>query len=79
MAAILGATRSFLMAMPFLRAFTDHMLAFVNQQDFVMSTIIGATTMEQLAENIAAFEVQLSSDVIAEINKIQAVFPDPAP
>ena len=32
MAAILGNIRSFLMAMPFLRAFTDHMLAFVNQQ-----------------------------------------------
>ena len=32
MAAILGNVRSFLMAMPFLRAFTDHMMAFVNQQ-----------------------------------------------
>ena len=32
MAAILGSVRSFLMAMPFLRAFTDHMKAFVNQQ-----------------------------------------------
>ncbi|MFN3968938.1 NADP(H)-dependent aldo-keto reductase [Flavobacterium sp.] len=58
---------------------TQMALAFVNQQGFVMSTIIGATTMEQLKENIAAFEVQLSSDAIADINKIQAVFPDPAP
>jgi hypothetical protein len=33
MAAILGATRSFLMAMPFLRAFTDQLLQFVNQQE----------------------------------------------
>ena len=32
MATILGNIRSFLMAMPFLRAFTDHMVAFVNQQ-----------------------------------------------
>ena len=31
MAAILGQVRSFLTAMPFLRAFTDTMLAFVNQ------------------------------------------------
>ena len=31
MAAILGNIRSFLMAMPFLRAFTDHMMEFVNQ------------------------------------------------
>jgi hypothetical protein len=33
MAAILGATRSFLMAMPFLRAFTDQLVQFVNQLD----------------------------------------------
>jgi aryl-alcohol dehydrogenase-like predicted oxidoreductase len=58
---------------------TQMALAFVNQQAFVMSTIIGATTMQQLQENIAAFEVQLSPEVITGINKIQAVFPDPAP
>ncbi len=54
-------------------------LAFVNEQDFVMSTIIRPTTTEQLQENIATFEVQLSPEVIAGINKIQAVFPDPVP
>ena len=32
-AAILGSTRSFLMAMPFLRAFTDQLVQFVNQQE----------------------------------------------
>jgi len=31
MAAILGATRSFLVATPFLRAFTDEMVSFVNK------------------------------------------------
>jgi hypothetical protein len=35
MAAILGATRSFLMAMPFLRAFTDQLVQFVNQQETI--------------------------------------------
>lgn len=58
---------------------TQMALAFVHQQEFVMSTIIGATTLQQLQENIAAFEVQLSPEVITGINKIQAVFPDPAP
>ncbi len=58
---------------------TQLALAFVNQQKFVMATIIGATTMEQLKENIAAFEVVLTSDIIAEINQIQAIYPDPAP
>ena len=33
MASILGATRAFWMAMPFLRAFTDQMVQFVNQQE----------------------------------------------
>jgi transcriptional regulator of met regulon len=35
MAAILGATRSFLMAMPFLRAFTDQVVQFVTQQESI--------------------------------------------
>ena len=58
---------------------TQMALAFVNQQDFVKSTIIGATTMQQLQENIAAFETVLSSEVINEINKIQELIPNPAP
>ncbi|NBU80306.1 MAG: NADP(H)-dependent aldo-keto reductase [Flavobacteriaceae bacterium] len=58
---------------------TQMALAFVNQQDFVTSTIIGATTMEQLQENVAAFETVLSSEVINEINKIQELIPNPAP
>ncbi len=58
---------------------TQLALAFVNQQKFVMATIIGATTMEQLKENIAAFEVVLTPEIIAEINQIQAIYPDPAP
>lgn len=58
---------------------TQMALAFVNQQDFVTSTIIGATTMEQLQENIAAFETVLTPEVISEINKIQELIPNPAP
>ena len=58
---------------------TQMALAFVNQQDFVTSTIIGATTMEQLKENIAAFETILSPEIISEINKIQELIPNPAP
>ena len=58
---------------------TQMALAFVNQQDFVTATIIGATTMEQLNENINAFDVVLSAEIINEINKIQELFPNPAP
>jgi len=58
---------------------TEMALAFVNQQAFVTSTIIGATTMEQLKENIATIDVVLSDEIIAEINAVQAIIPDPAP
>jgi len=58
---------------------TELSLAFVNQQPFVTSTIIGATTMEQLKENVATIDVFLSDEILMEINAIQAVIPDPAP
>jgi aryl-alcohol dehydrogenase-like predicted oxidoreductase len=58
---------------------TEMAIAFVNQQEFVTSTIIGATTMEQLKENIAAFDVQLNEEIITEIEKIQELIPNPAP
>jgi len=58
---------------------TQMALAFVNQQEFVTATIIGATTMKQLEENIAAFDTVLSEKVISAINKIQEFIPNPAP
>ncbi|MFL9830234.1 NADP(H)-dependent aldo-keto reductase [Flavobacterium sp. ST-87] len=54
-------------------------LAFVNQQAFVTSNIIGATTLEQLKENIASIDLVLSEEIINEINAVHAVIPDPAP
>lgn len=58
---------------------TEMAMAFVNQQDFVTSTIIGATSMAQLKENIATIDVQLNEEIIAEIEKIQELIPNPAP
>jgi len=54
-------------------------LAFVNQQSFVTSNIIGATTMTQLKENISSIDVVLSGEIIDEIEAIHAVMPNPAP
>ena len=54
-------------------------LAFVRQQGFVLSTIIGATNLEQLAENINSIQVTLSEEILAEIQKVQDLIPDPAP
>ena len=58
---------------------TQMALAFVTQQAFVTSNIIGATTMEQLKENIATIDVVLSDEILNEINAVQAIIPDPAP
>ena len=58
---------------------TELSLAFIEQQAFVTSTIIGATSIAQLKENIDTINVTLSDDIIAEINKVQAIIPDPAP
>jgi aryl-alcohol dehydrogenase-like predicted oxidoreductase len=54
-------------------------LAFVIQRNFVMSTIIGATNLEQLKENIDAFDTVLSNEILMEIEKIQELIPNPAP
>jgi len=58
---------------------TQMSLAFVNTRSFVTSTIIGATTMEQLKENIDSIDVFLSSDVLSKIHEIHSVIPNPAP
>ncbi len=54
-------------------------LAFVNQQSFLTSNIIGATTMEQLTENISSIDLELSNEIMGKINEIQDLQPNPAP
>ena len=54
-------------------------LAFVTQQPFVTSNIIGATTIEQLDSNIASFDLKLSDEVLAGIEAIHKDHPNPAP
>ncbi|BES72526.1 NADP(H)-dependent aldo-keto reductase [Marinobacter nanhaiticus D15-8W] len=54
-------------------------LAYVNSRDFLTSNIIGATTMEQLRENIDSAQVTLSEDVLKGIEAIHKDFTYPAP
>lgn len=54
-------------------------LAFVNDQPFVGSNIIGATSMAQLKSNIASIDLKLSDEVLAEIEVIGARFSNPCP
>lgn len=58
---------------------TQMALAFVQQQPIVSSTIIGATSVEQLKENIDTQELVLSPELLTEINRIQELIPNPAP
>jgi aryl-alcohol dehydrogenase-like predicted oxidoreductase len=54
-------------------------LAFVNQREFVTSTIIGATNLEQLKENIGSIDFELSEEILNAINNIHSAIPNPAP
>lgn len=54
-------------------------LAWVNSRPFVSSNLIGATTLQQLKENIDSVSVTLSNDVIEGIEAIQKQQPNPAP
>jgi len=58
---------------------TQLALAFIKQQFFVTSTIIGATNLDQLKENIQAFEIDLSAEVLQDIEDIHRQQPNPAP
>ena len=52
-------------------------LAFVNQQPFVTSNIIGATTMEQLQFNIMSVNISLDNQVLEEIASVYKKYPRP--
>tara|TARA_R110002012_G_scaffold11444_2_gene51577 strand:+ start:14924 stop:15961 length:1038 start_codon:yes stop_codon:yes gene_type:complete len=54
-------------------------LAFILQKKFVTAPIIGATSIEQLAENIESINVTLSKEILKEIDVIHNQIPNPAP
>jgi aryl-alcohol dehydrogenase-like predicted oxidoreductase len=58
---------------------TQMSLAFVNERPFVTSTIIGATSMRQLEENIASIDMELSNEVLQAIDVIHNEIPNPSP
>ncbi len=51
--------------------------AFVNDRPFVTSNIIGATTMKQLKENIDSVDLELSEEILDEIENIHLSDPNP--
>lgn len=53
-------------------------LGFVNSRPFVTSNIIGATSMKQLEENINSVNVEITAELIGEINRIHTLCKNPA-
>lgn len=58
---------------------TQLALSFVYHRWFVGSTIVGATSIDQLKANVDAYQVKLSNDVLAEIEQIHLTMMNPAP
>jgi aryl-alcohol dehydrogenase-like predicted oxidoreductase len=59
--------------------FAQMSLKFCEIQPFMTSVIIGATTMEQLKTDIESVNVNLSEEIIKEINEVQKIYPNPCP
>ncbi len=59
--------------------FAQMSLKFCELQPFITSVIIGATTMEQLKTDIESVSINLSNEVINEINEVQTIYPNPCP
>jgi aryl-alcohol dehydrogenase-like predicted oxidoreductase len=59
--------------------FAQMSLKFCEIQKFVTSIIIGATTMEQLKTNIESVNLNLSNELIKDLNEIQKIYPNPCP
>jgi aryl-alcohol dehydrogenase-like predicted oxidoreductase len=58
---------------------TQLALGFINTRPFVTSNIIGATSMEQLKENIDTVNVDMTKDMLKDINEVHEMIPNPAP
>ncbi len=54
-------------------------LAFARTRWFTSSVVLGATTLEQLKENLDSAEVTLSHEVLEKIEAVHRLYPNPAP
>jgi aryl-alcohol dehydrogenase-like predicted oxidoreductase len=53
-------------------------LAFVRSRFFTASTIVGATSVAQLDESLRNFAIELSADVVADIEAVNQRYPSPS-
>ena len=59
--------------------FAQMALKFCEIQHFMTSVIIGATTMDQLKTNLESVNINLTNEIIDEINEVQKIYPNPCP
>lgn len=59
--------------------FAQMALAFVNSRHFTNSNIIGATSIEQLKSNIESAKLELSTEILEEIDAVHESQPNPSP
>ena len=53
--------------------------SFVNSRPFVTSNIIGATTMDQLKENVESINIEFTDEMMDRVNEIHNNNPNPSP
>jgi len=58
---------------------TQLALAFVHSRSFVASTLIGASSLAQLQENLAAVAMPLAPEILKAIDDIHLLYTNPAP
>lgn len=58
---------------------TEMSLAYINQQPFLTSNIVGATNLKQLKENIESINISLSEEIMQDIEAVFKTQPNPAP
>ena len=56
---------------------TQLALAWCYSRWFIASTIIGATSLEQLKTNIDAYSIKLSDELVKAVNEVHLEFTDP--
>ncbi len=58
---------------------TTMALSFINSRPFVTANIIGATNLEQLSENINSINLEISDELLEEIEALHQQQPNPCP
>ena len=76
----ISATAKYLeIAKKYNMSLTQMALAYVTSRPFVTSNIIGATTLEQLKENIDSIDVEINKEIEKEIDAVHIEIPNPSP